>query len=87
MDLIQMDINKFMVQLFHKGDPEKILDGSPWLLKNNMIILKKVTVGEHLVVIQMTTAKIWVQVHQHLFGFMDVSIGAFVGSDIGKMVK
>ncbi|RHN39676.1 hypothetical protein MtrunA17_Chr8g0346391 [Medicago truncatula] len=52
-----------------------------------MIILKKVTVGEDHVVILMTKTKIWVQVHQLPFGFMDVSVGALVGSHIGKMVK
>jgi len=58
MDFIQMDNNKFMVQLFHKGDLERILDGSTWLFDNNMIILKKVTLGKDHVVIQMT----WMQV-------------------------
>jgi hypothetical protein len=46
LDLIQMENNKFMVLLYHKGDLERNFEGSPWLLDNNMIILKKVTVSE-----------------------------------------
>jgi len=48
MELIPIptENNKFLVQFFHKGDLDRILAGSPWLLDNNMIILKKVMVGE-----------------------------------------
>lgn len=61
---------------------DSLVEWCPWLLDNNM----KVTVGEDHVIIPTTTTKIWVQVHQLPFGFMDVSIGALVGSQIGKMV-
>lgn len=76
-----------MVQLFHNCNLERILEGSAWLLDTNMIILKKVTVGEDQVVILMTTTNIWVQVHQLPFGFVDTSVGALVGRRICMMVK
>jgi hypothetical protein len=63
IDLIQMENNKFMVQLFHRGDLERIIEGSPWLIDINMLILKKVIVGEDHVSIPMTKTDICVQVH------------------------
>jgi len=42
LTLIPMENNKFMVQLYQQSDLVKIHDGIPWLLDNNMIILKKV---------------------------------------------
>jgi hypothetical protein len=87
MTLIPMDNNKFMVQLYQKGDLTRILDGSPWLLDNNMVILKKVAVGEDPLMMPMNTTEIWAQVHQLPFGFMDAKVGALVGSHIGRMVK
>jgi hypothetical protein len=41
MTLILMESNKFMVQHYSKADLARILEKSPWLLDNNMIILKK----------------------------------------------
>jgi len=73
MDLIPMENNKFMVQLFHKGDLERILEGSPWLLDNNMIILKKFMVGEDLIAIPMNSTEIWVHIHQLPFGRVEYS--------------
>jgi len=87
MTLIPMDDNKFMVQLYSKGDLVKILDRSPWLLDNNMIILKKVAVGENPLTMPMNTTEIWAQIYQLPFGFMDDKVGALVGSHIRKMVK
>lgn len=87
MTLILMEDNKIMVQLFHKGDMERILQGSPWLIDNNMFILKKAVVGEDSMTTSMNTTHIWVQVHQILFDFMDTTIIDLVESHIGKMVK
>jgi len=87
MTLILMEDNKFMVQLYSKADLARILDRSPWLLDNNMIILKKVVVGENPLALSMNTTEIWVQVHQLPFGFMDEKVGALVGSRIGKMIR
>lgn len=87
MTLILMDGNKFMVQLYSKADLTRILDRSPWLLNNNMLILKKVAIGEDPLTMAMDTIEIWVQIHQLPFGFMDERIGALVGSHIGKMIK
>jgi hypothetical protein len=74
--------DKFMVQLCHKGDLERNFQGSFSLIDNNMIILKKVVEGEDHMSIPMNTTKIWVQVHQLPFGFMDTAISALVGSHI-----
>lgn len=87
MTLILMDDNKFIVQLYSKADLARILDRSPWLLDKNMIILKKVDVGEDPLTMAMNTMEIWAQVHQFPFGFMDEKVGALVGSHIGKMVS
>ena len=83
MDLIQMENNKFMVQLFHRG----ALEHNPWRIENNMLILMKVTVGGDLGSILMTKTYIWVQVHLLPFGFMDMSVGALVGNHVCRMVK
>lgn len=58
MTLILMDDNKFMVQLYLKADLTRILDRSPWLLDNNMIILKKVVVGEDPLTMAMNMTEI-----------------------------
>ncbi|KEH25633.1 DUF4283 domain protein [Medicago truncatula] len=87
MSLIPMEDNKFMVQLYSKADLARILDRSPWLLDNNMIILKKVVVGENPLTMSMNTTEIWAQIHKLPFGFMGDKVGALVGSHIGKMIK
>lgn len=87
MTLILMEDNKIMVQLFHKGHMERILQGSPWLIDNNMFILKKAVVGEDSMATSMNTTHIWVQVHQIPFDFMDTTIIALVEIHIDKMVK
>jgi len=87
MTLIPMEDNKFMVQLYSQADLNRILDRSPWILDNNMIILQKVAIGENPMTLPMTTTEIWVQVHQLPFGFMDDKVGALVGSHIGTMIK
>jgi len=86
ISLIPMEDNKFMVQLYSKANLARILERSPWLLDNNMIILKKVDVGENPLTMSMNTTEIWAQIHQP-FGFMDDKVGALVGSHIGKMIK
>jgi hypothetical protein len=87
MTLILMEDNKFMVQLYSKADLSRILDRSSWLLDKNMIILKKVAVGEDPMTLPMNTTEIWVQVHQLPFGFMDEKVDALVGSHVGKMIR
>lgn len=82
-----MEDNKFMVQLYSKSDLVKILDRSPWLLDTNMIILKKVPIGENPLTMSMNTMEIWAQIHQLPFWFMDDKVGALVRSHIGKMLK
>jgi len=59
MTLIPMEGNKFMVQLYSMVDLNRILDRNPWILDNNMIILKKVAIGENPMTLPMTTTEIW----------------------------
>jgi len=87
MSLTLMEDSKFMVQLYSKADLARILDRGPWLLDNNMIILRKIAVGENPLTMSMNSTEIWAQIHQLPFGFMDEKVGALVGSHIGKMIR
>lgn len=87
ISMIPMEDNKFMVQLYSKADLARILDRSSWLLNNNMIILKKVAIGENPLTMSMNTMEIWAQTNQLSLGFMDDKVGALVGSHIGKLIK
>ncbi|KEH30615.1 hypothetical protein MtrunA17_Chr4g0038701 [Medicago truncatula] len=73
--LITMENNKFMVQLYQKGDLVKIFYGSPWLLDNNMIIMKKVTVGENPLTMPMKV--------QFYFVFVFMNLPLYVGLRVG----
>lgn len=87
MTLILMEGNKFMVQLYSQADLARILERSPWLLDNNMIILQKVAIGEDPMTMGMNSTEIWAQIHQLPFGFMDNKVGALVGCHVGRMIK
>ncbi|KAK2408369.1 hypothetical protein QL285_043886 [Trifolium repens] len=79
--------NRFMFQLYHHWDMERIYQGGPWLFENHMLVLRKLEFGEEPTTVALDSVDVWVQVHQLPFGFMNEQIGLLIGSHLGKSIK
>ncbi|KAJ8761220.1 hypothetical protein K2173_001276 [Erythroxylum novogranatense] len=60
--------NAFLLQFLHWMDMEWIMDGVPWNLMQNLIILAKVPLGTNPKHVPLVKAVFWVQLHDYLIG-------------------
>ncbi|WJX13204.1 hypothetical protein P8452_03620 [Trifolium repens] len=82
-----MEENKFLFQFYHLWDMERVFQGGPWLFDNHMLVLKKLSVGDDPLAINIDVVEMWVQVFNLPFGFMNDTMGLLIGSHIGRFVK
>jgi hypothetical protein len=82
-----MEENKFLFQFYHLWDMERVFQGGPWLFDNHMLVLKKLSVGDDPLAINLDVVEMWVQVFNLPFGFMNDTMGLLIGSHIGRFVK
>ncbi|MCH82853.1 hypothetical protein A2U01_0003665, partial [Trifolium medium] len=78
---------KILFHFAHPLDMEAVLNGSPWIFDNNMLILEQVQLGMQIEHIPLFHVNMWVQVHDLPMGLMKEKVGIPLANYIGSFVE
>ncbi|KAH1045669.1 hypothetical protein J1N35_036453 [Gossypium stocksii] len=70
---------RFLFQVFHKMDIDRVLNGDPWTFNNHLLVIHRLEDGEDPMKVPPIYMTFWVQVHDLPLGFFTESIAKKLG--------
>jgi hypothetical protein len=75
--------NVFIAEFATKGDMDRVLDGPPWVVGKNAVILNDFNVDQKPDEMTFNRLKLWVRILNLPFGYMHKRSGSVIASSIG----
>lgn len=75
------------IHFYHIMDVKMVLEGGPWSLEQNLLVLQRYTEGEDPLSVNLKEKDIWVQIYDLSKGFVSDNILKGVGNYIGTFIK
>ncbi|KAK6133887.1 hypothetical protein DH2020_032377 [Rehmannia glutinosa] len=79
--------NLFLFQFFHESDLSRVISSGPWTFDNQLLLTKRLSVGEQPSKVELFHTEIWVQIYDLPLGFMTERIGRDIGNFIGIYIE
>ncbi|XP_073035368.1 uncharacterized protein [Primulina eburnea] len=83
----EIDGQRYLFQLYHVMDMERIMDGGPWSFDNHLLLLQRVNSGEVPTQVPLNLVSFWVQIYDLPVGYMSESIGQQLGNSVGQFLS
>uniref|UniRef100_A0A2C9VA48 CCHC-type domain-containing protein n=1 Tax=Manihot esculenta TaxID=3983 RepID=A0A2C9VA48_MANES len=84
VEITELEAKRYLFHFFAVVDLERVLQGTPWLYNNHLLILHALMEGEDPLQVPLIFVDEWVQVHDLKIGFymatIAINLGNFVGS-------
>ncbi|XP_012080776.1 uncharacterized protein At4g02000-like [Jatropha curcas] len=77
----------YIYQFCHEYDLNHIIEMSPWMFDNHLLLLEKMEGHNHPMEVPLFYTRIWVQVHDLQVGFMSERVMRDIGEVIGEFVS
>jgi hypothetical protein len=87
MKVQSMGPNLFLVEFESEADRDRVMNGSPWVLEKNAILLKEFDPKIQPADVIFDKLLLWVQIHGLLFPLMNLERGTSLANNIGEVVQ
>ncbi|KAL8548212.1 hypothetical protein ACS0TY_007510 [Phlomoides rotata] len=78
---------RFLFQLFHHLDVNRVMDGSPWSFGKFPLIVHHLKIGELPMSVPLQFIRFWIQIYGLPIGYFNETIGRALGNFVGRFLK
>ncbi|KAL4319330.1 hypothetical protein GQ457_18G014620 [Hibiscus cannabinus] len=87
ISITDLGAGRFLFQLYHVLDVDRIEHGGPWSFNNHLLILHRLRVGEDPMLVVLHYVNLWVYVHEVPLGFMSEKVVQVLGNFIDSFIS
>ncbi|KAL8470718.1 hypothetical protein ACS0TY_033330 [Phlomoides rotata] len=83
----ELGCGRYMFQFFHPLDVKRVIDGSPWVLGNHLLVVHQLVTGELPLTVPLNHLAFWMQVYGLHVGYFSENIGRILGDFVGRFLE
>ncbi|XP_062094288.1 uncharacterized protein LOC133800347 [Humulus lupulus] len=83
----ELDSNRYLFQFYHELDIQRVIDRSPWMFNNSLLVMARLKQGEDPKLVPLNRIDIWVQLHDLRPGFFSQRVVKDAGNVIGTFME
>ena len=80
-------LNRFIFQLFHDFDVDRIIKGDPWMFNRYLLLMKEIALGLNPSTFPLYTMNIWIQIYDLPCGLLSERVVQDIGNYLGEFVE
>ncbi|XP_031126222.1 uncharacterized protein LOC116028601 [Ipomoea triloba] len=75
--------NRYLFTFYHERDIARVLSDGPWTFDQNLVLLRRLEDGDDPMIVALTKASFWIQMHDVPVGFMSDKVARMIGNHVG----
>ncbi|CAH9071794.1 unnamed protein product [Cuscuta epithymum] len=83
----EIEDSKFLLQFYHEGDLNRVVDEGPWSFEQNLVVIKRLGRTDKPLEVALDHADFWVQVHDLPLSYMTARAARGIANSIGSFVQ